>query len=43
MTKSKVIINRRSAVTGKFVKKSYITGHKRTTETERNRRRKAGR
>lgn len=40
MSKSKTIVNHRSAVTGKFVKKSYVAKNKRTTETERNRRRK---
>lgn len=41
MTKNKVIVNRRSAIDGKFVKKSYIKRHPRTTETERNRRKKS--
>ena len=36
--KSKIVVNRRSAVTGKFVKKSYLKTHKRITETERNKR-----
>jgi hypothetical protein len=32
----KKIINRRNSITGKFVKKSYVKKHKKTTETERN-------
>lgn len=34
--KGKRVTNRRNSVTGKFVTKSYLNKHKRTTETERN-------
>jgi hypothetical protein len=37
VTKSKVVINYRSAKTGKFVSKQYAKKHKNTTEKEKNR------
>ena len=37
---SKKVTNNRSAITGKFVKESYVKKHKKTTETEHNRKKK---